>query len=237
MGRRTLRRSTTRRCLQRSPRRSRVASTPSPVAGRSERRIVDSGGRRGRTAPRAPGRSADWRLVVRRSRVSLGDDGHGADHSDPSAARSPSRSSRAGWPALRRFGWDFFIASDWDAVKGKFGAAPAVFGTIVSSIIALLIATPLAVGVAIFLSEFAPRWLRQPVAFLVDLLAAIPSVVYGLWGVLVLLPFLRESRDAVREGHAAPRRTSRCSPVRRTDRACSRRDRSWRSWCCRTSPP
>jgi phosphate transport system permease protein len=98
----------------------------------------------------------------------------------------------AGWPALHRFGWDFFISSDWDAVRGKFGAAPAVFGTIVSSTIALIIATPLAVGVAIFLSEFAPRWLRQPVAFLVDLLAAIPSVVYGLWGVLVLLPFMRE---------------------------------------------
>lgn len=98
----------------------------------------------------------------------------------------------AGWPALKRFGADFFISSDWDAVKGKFGAAPAVFGTIVSSLIALIIATPLAVGVAIFLSEFAPRWLRQPVAFLVDLLAAIPSVVYGLWGVLVLVPFLRQ---------------------------------------------
>ena len=143
----------------------------------------------------------------------------------------------AGWPALRRFGWDFFLSSDWDAVKGKFGAAPAVFGTIVSSIIALVIATPLAVGVAIFLSEFAPRWLRQPVAFLVDLLAAIPSVVYGLWGVLVLLPFLRESVMPFREGHVAPRRIRRCSPARRTDRACSRRDPSWRSWCCRTSPP
>src|SRR5262249_56783357 len=73
-----------------------------------------------------------------------------------------------------------------------FGAAPAIFGTIVSSIIALVLATPLAVGVAIFLSEFAPRWVRQPVAFLVDLLAAIPSVVYGLWGILVMVPILRD---------------------------------------------
>lgn len=97
----------------------------------------------------------------------------------------------AGWPALREFGAGFFLSSEWDPVKNHFGAAPAVFGTIVSSIVALLIATPLAVGVAIFLSEFAPRWLRQPVAFLVDLLAAIPSVVYGLWGILVLVPFLR----------------------------------------------
>jgi phosphate transport system permease protein len=98
----------------------------------------------------------------------------------------------AGWPALRKFGLSFLTSSEWDAVNGKFGAAPAIFGTLVSSTIALIIATPLAVGVAIFLSEFAPRWVRQPLAFLVDLLAAIPSVVYGLWGLLVLLPMLRE---------------------------------------------
>jgi phosphate transport system permease protein len=99
----------------------------------------------------------------------------------------------AGWPALHKFGFGFFTESHWDAVKGQFGAAPAIFGTIVSSIIALIIATPLAIGVAVFLSEFAPVWVRQPVAFLVDLLAAIPSVVYGLWAVLVLVPFLRDT--------------------------------------------
>src|SRR3954470_5523684 len=99
----------------------------------------------------------------------------------------------AGWPALSKFGIGFFLDSDWDAVNGKFGAAPAVYGTLVSSLIALLIATPLAVGVAIFLSEFAPSWLRQPVAFFVDLLAAIPSVVYGLWGALVLVPLVRDT--------------------------------------------
>jgi phosphate transport system permease protein len=97
----------------------------------------------------------------------------------------------AGWPALSKFGLGFFTESVWDAVNGRFGAAPAIFGTIVSSAIALLIATPLSLGIAIFLSEFAPRWVRQPVAFFVDLLAAIPSVVYGLWGVLVLVPILR----------------------------------------------
>jgi phosphate transport system permease protein len=97
----------------------------------------------------------------------------------------------AGWPALRRFGIGFFTESRWDAVNGQFGAAPAVYGTIVSSMLALLIAMPLAVGVAIFLSVFAPRWIRQPVAFFVDLLAAIPSVVYGLWGILVLVPLIR----------------------------------------------
>jgi phosphate transport system permease protein len=98
---------------------------------------------------------------------------------------------KAGWPAFHKFGFGFFTGSDWDAVNGKFGAAPAIYGTIVTSLIALLIATPLAVGVAIFLSEFAPPIVRQPIAFLVDLLAAIPSVVYGLWGIFVLVPFVR----------------------------------------------
>ena len=98
----------------------------------------------------------------------------------------------AAWPALKAFHFTFLTSSRWDAVAGVFGAAPAIYGTLVSSALALLIATPLAIGVAIFLSEFAPAWLRTPVAFLVDLLAAIPSVVYGLWGIFVLVPFLRE---------------------------------------------
>ncbi|MBC7895255.1 MAG: phosphate ABC transporter permease subunit PstC [Cytophagaceae bacterium] len=96
------------------------------------------------------------------------------------------------WPALSHFGLSFVTGSEWDVVAGKFGAAPMIYGTVVSSILALILATPFALGVAIFLSEFAPAWLRQPVAFLVDLLAAIPSVVYGLWGIFVLLPLLRE---------------------------------------------
>ena len=99
----------------------------------------------------------------------------------------------AGWPAIRELGLGFLTSSEWDPVNHKFGAGPAIFGTIVTSILALVIATPLALGVAVFLSEFAPRWLRQPIAFLVDLLAAIPSVVYGLWGIFVLIPLLRNS--------------------------------------------
>jgi phosphate transport system permease protein len=99
----------------------------------------------------------------------------------------------AAWPALRQFGFGFLTSSTWDAVRGQFGAAPMIYGTIVSSLLALILAAPLALGVAIFLSEFSPRWLRQPLAFFVDLLAAIPSVVYGLWGMFVLLPMLRES--------------------------------------------
>ena len=98
----------------------------------------------------------------------------------------------AAWPALHKFGFHFLTSSDWDVARGSFGAAPAIYGTIVSSFIALILATPFALGVAIFLSEFAPPWVRQPVAFVVDLLAAIPSVVYGLWGIFVLVPILRE---------------------------------------------
>jgi phosphate transport system permease protein len=98
----------------------------------------------------------------------------------------------AAWPAFSKLGFSIVTSSDWDVAGGRFGAAPALFGTLVSSAAALVIATPLAVGVAIFLSEFSPAWLRTPVAFLVDLLAAIPSVVYGLWGIFVLIPVMRE---------------------------------------------
>ena len=98
----------------------------------------------------------------------------------------------AAWPAISAFGLGFLTSSDWDPANQVFGAASAIYGTLVSSFLALLIATPLALGVAIFLSEVAPSWLRQPVAFFVDLLAAIPSVVYGLWGIFVLQPLLRE---------------------------------------------
>jgi phosphate transport system permease protein len=95
------------------------------------------------------------------------------------------------WPSIRRFGLPFAWSSVWDPVAGVFGAAPMIFGTLASSLLALLLAVPLALGVAIYLTEFAPKWLRQPIAFLIELLAAIPSVVYGLWGIFVLIPFLR----------------------------------------------
>ena len=96
-------------------------------------------------------------------------------------------------PSLTRFGAKFLWTSVWDPVAEVYGAAPMIFGTLVSSFLALLMAVPLALGVAIFLTEFAPRWMRQPVAFLVELLAAIPSVVYGLWGIFVLVPLLRST--------------------------------------------
>jgi phosphate transport system permease protein len=94
-------------------------------------------------------------------------------------------------PAVRRFGLSFAWTGTWDPVAEVYGAGPLIFGTLVSSLVALLLAVPLALGVAIFLTEFAPKSLRSPVAFLVELLAAVPSVVYGVWGIFVLIPFLR----------------------------------------------
>ena len=93
--------------------------------------------------------------------------------------------------AIQRYGFGFVTSSTWDPVAEEFGAFPLIFGTLASSLLALLIAVPLSLGVAIYLTEFAPMSLRQPVAFLIGLLAAIPSVVYGLWGIFVLIPLLR----------------------------------------------
>lgn len=94
--------------------------------------------------------------------------------------------------SIRTFGWRFWISRDWDPVQEQFGALPFIWGTLVTSIAALIIAVPLSLGTAIFIAEVAPRWLRLPVSFVVELLAAIPSVVYGLWGVFVMVPWLRE---------------------------------------------
>jgi len=95
--------------------------------------------------------------------------------------------------AIGRYGLSFLTTSVWDPVAEQFGALPLIFGTLVTSLIALLIAVPLSVGVAIFLVEFAPPIIRKPIGYLVELLAAIPSVVYGLWGIFVLIPFLRQT--------------------------------------------
>lgn len=93
--------------------------------------------------------------------------------------------------AIDRFGLGFVTGSTWDPVAEEFGAFPLIVGTLLSSFLALCIAVPLSLGVAIYLTEFAPRVIRQPVAFVIELLAAIPSVVYGLWGIFVLIPILK----------------------------------------------
>lgn len=94
--------------------------------------------------------------------------------------------------SLAQFGWRFFTRSAWDPVAGDFGALPFIFGTLATSFLALLMAVPLALGVAIFVTELCPQALRAPISFLTELLAAIPSVVYGLWGVFVLVPLVRD---------------------------------------------
>ena len=99
---------------------------------------------------------------------------------------------RESLPAIRKFGAAFFTNTTWDPVLDEFGALPFLYGTLVSSFLAILIALPLGVGSAIFINEFAPVWLKTPVSFLAELLAAIPSVIYGLWGIFVLVPVLRD---------------------------------------------
>ena len=93
--------------------------------------------------------------------------------------------------SIREFGFGFLTSREWNPIKGQFGGLAFIYGTIVSSLIALVISVPLSLGIAIFLVEQAPPFLSRPITFLVELLAAIPSVVYGLWGIFVLAPFLR----------------------------------------------
>jgi phosphate transport system permease protein len=96
------------------------------------------------------------------------------------------------WPAFRKEGIDFVLANDWVPSAGRYGGAAFIYGTLVTSVIAIVLAVPMAVLIALFLTDVAPRRLRLPLTYVVDLLAAVPSVVYGLWGVIVLVPFLTD---------------------------------------------
>jgi phosphate transport system permease protein len=98
-------------------------------------------------------------------------------------------------PAISAYGWRFFVERRWDAVNHVFGALPFIYGTLASSFLALLIAVPLGVGSAIYLAEMAPPWVRIPISYMIELLAAVPSVVYGLWGLLVMAPWLRSTLE------------------------------------------
>jgi phosphate transport system permease protein len=99
--------------------------------------------------------------------------------------------------SIEKFGLKFWTTSTWDPVSGMFGALPFIWGTLYSSVLALLVAGPIALGIAIFISELSPRLLRQPLAYLTELLAAIPSIVYGLWGMFVLVPIVRKFEMAM----------------------------------------
>jgi phosphate transport system permease protein len=94
--------------------------------------------------------------------------------------------------AMKKFGVGFLVTSTWDPVAEQFGALPFIYGTLVSSLISLLIAVPLGIATAAYLTELAPLWIRQPLVSLIEMLAAIPSVILGLWGIFVMIPWLRE---------------------------------------------
>jgi phosphate transport system permease protein len=100
--------------------------------------------------------------------------------------------AHSAWPAIDAAGAGFLWSSAWDPVTGEFGALAFLWGTVVSSLLALLLSAPVSIGAALFLTDLAPRPVRAPVAFLIEMLAAIPSVVYGIWGIFVLAPVIRE---------------------------------------------
>ena len=114
---------------------------------------------------------------------------------------------------LARYGFGFLLDRNWDPVFGDFGALPAIYGTVVSSLLALAIAGPLGLLAAIFLAELAPDWLDVPLSFLIELLASIPSVVYGLWGMFVLVPVLRDPVGRVLHDNLGFLPVFRCSPL------------------------
>jgi phosphate transport system permease protein len=95
-------------------------------------------------------------------------------------------------PALRTFGLSFFVTEVWNPVTKKFGALAPIYGTLVTSTIAMVIGIPLAFGVAVFITEICPRWLKRPLATMIELLAAIPSIIYGIWGLFVFAPFVQQ---------------------------------------------
>lgn len=92
--------------------------------------------------------------------------------------------------AFETFGWRFITSSEWDAVAGRFGALVPIYGTLVTSFLALVIAVPVSIGIALFLTDIAPRWIRGPIGIAIELLAAIPSIIYGMWGLFVFAPFM-----------------------------------------------
>ena len=100
-----------------------------------------------------------------------------------------------GWPAFRTFGWHFFLGTEWDPVTRRFAALVPIYGTLVTSAIAMLIAVPVSFGIAVFLTEVAPRWLRGPVAAAIELLAGVPTIIYGMWGLFVFVPFMSDHVD------------------------------------------
>ncbi|HEU4622149.1 MAG TPA: phosphate ABC transporter permease PstC, partial [Burkholderiaceae bacterium] len=99
----------------------------------------------------------------------------------------------AAWPSIKTFGMQFLVVREWDPPAERFGALVPIYGTLVTSAIALLIAVPVSFGIALFLTELSPTWLRRPLGTAIELLAAIPSIVYGMWGLLVFAPLFADA--------------------------------------------
>ncbi|MEW5797639.1 MAG: phosphate ABC transporter permease subunit PstC [Bacteroidota bacterium] len=103
--------------------------------------------------------------------------------------------------SIEKFGWSFLTSSEWDPVTEQYGALPFIYGTLVSSLLALVLALPVSIGIAVFLTELAPPWLERPFSFVVELLAGIPSIVYGLWGFFVMVPWIRTTVEPFLSEH------------------------------------
>jgi phosphate transport system permease protein len=107
------------------------------------------------------------------------------------------------WPSIKAFGWGFISSAAWNPVTEQFGGLVAIFGTLVTALIALLIAVPISFGIALFITQLAPSWLKRPLSIAVELLAAIPSIIYGMWGLFVFAPKFAELQPWISEHFGA----------------------------------
>jgi phosphate transport system permease protein len=106
--------------------------------------------------------------------------------------------------AFQTFGWHFIVSTDWDPVNKQFGALVSIYGTVVSAFIAMIIAVPISFGIAFYITEIAPTWMRGPVAMAIELLAGIPSIIYGMWGLFVFVPFMSDYIEPWLDAHIGP---------------------------------
>ena len=134
-------------------------------------------------------------------------------------------------PAIQQYGLSFLWTSEWDPVQNRYGGLVMIYGTVMTSFIALLIAVPVSFGIALFLTELSPLWLKRPLGTAIELLAAVPSIVYGMWGLLVFSPILSTYVQQPLQALFKRRAGSRPAVLRRrrSASACSRRGSSWRS--------